>query len=66
MKKKIFFGIFLTSLIISAGASLLTSAVIFLDIAENWQDIAVDILDSIFLIIIAIVDRKSTRLNSSH
>lgn len=55
MKKKIFFGIFLTSLIISAGASLLTSAVIFLDIAENWQDIAVDILDSIFLIIIAIV-----------
>lgn len=55
MKKKIFFGVLLTSLISSIGASLLTAADICLNIEENWQDIAIETLDSLFFIIIAIV-----------
>ncbi len=55
MKKKIFFGVLSTSVITGIGASILTASAIFLNISEKWQDIAVKIIDSLFLIIIAVV-----------
>lgn len=55
MKKKIFSGVLLTSLISSVGGSLLTAACICLNIEENWQRIAIGTLNSFFLIIVAVV-----------